>query len=76
MFLHIIPFIPQKTNAELWLILDLSEGGEIYLVAYMDGYVLNRKNGKVDKYEEIKDDIDIMERITYKDIEPHLKGRK
>jgi len=65
-----------KNKPELWLILDLSEGGEIYLVAYMDGYVLNRKNGKVDKYEEIKDDIDIMERITYKDIEPHLKGRK
>jgi hypothetical protein len=42
----------------------------------MDGYVLNRKNGKVDKYEEVKGDIDIMERMTYEDIEPHLKDRK
>ena len=64
---------PDK-NPELWLILDLTQQGEIYLVACVDGYVLNSKNGKVDKYEEIKDDIDIMERITYKDIEPHLKG--
>jgi hypothetical protein len=66
---------PDK-NPELWLILDLTQQGEIYLVAYVDGYVLNRLHGKVDKYEDVKDDIDIMERITYEDIEPHLKDRK
>jgi len=66
---------PDK-KPELWLILDLSLGGEIYLVAYMDGYVLNRLHGKVDKYEKVKSDIDIMERMTYDDIEPHLKKRK
>jgi hypothetical protein len=42
----------------------------------MDGYVLNRYNGKVEKYEDIKNDIDIMERTVYNDIEPHLKDRK
>ena len=42
----------------------------------MDGYVLNRLHGKVDKYEKVKGDIDIMERMTYNDIEPHLKDRK
>ena len=65
-----------ERNPEIWLILDLTEGGEIYLVAHMDGYVLNRHNGKVEKYEDIKNDIDIMERIVYNDIEPHLKDRK
>ena len=65
-----------NNNPEIWLILDFSDGGEIYLVAYMDGYVLNRLNGKVDKYEDIKNDIDIMERTTYNDIESHLKSRQ
>ena len=65
-----------NNNPEIWLILDVSDGGEIYLVAYMDGYVLNRLNGKVDKYEDIKNDIDIMERTTYNDIESHLKSRQ
>ena len=65
-----------NNNPEIWLILDSSDGGEIYLVAYMDGYVLNRLNGKVDKYEDIKNDIDIMERTTYNDIESHLKSRQ
>ena len=65
-----------NNNPEIWLILDFSDGGEIYLVAYMDGYVLNRLNGKVDKYEDIKNDIDIMERTTYNDIELHLKSRQ
>ena len=66
---------PDK-NPELWLILDLSHQGEIYLVVYVDGYILNRLHGKVDKYEDVKDDMDIMERITYEDIEPHLKNRR
>ena len=65
-----------NNNPEIWLILDVSDGGEIYLVAYVDGYVLNRLNGKVDKYEDIKNDIDIMERTTYNDIESHLKSRQ
>ena len=42
----------------------------------VDGYILNRLHGKVDKYEDVKDDMDIMERITYEDIEPHLKNRR
>jgi hypothetical protein len=67
--------LPDK-KPELWLILDLEFGGDIYLVAIVDGYILNRTNGKVVKYVDIKDDIDIMERIDYNDIIAHLKERK
>jgi asparagine N-glycosylation enzyme membrane subunit Stt3 len=48
-------------NPEVWLIHDLSEG-DMYLVCYVDGYILNRITGKLDKLEEIRDDLDILER--------------
>ena len=48
-------------NPEVWLIHDLSEG-DMYLVCYVDGYILNRITGKLDKFELIKDDLDILTR--------------
>ena len=67
--------LPDK-KPELWLILDLEFSGDIYLVAVIDGYILNRMNGKVEKYADVKGDIDIMERINCEDIITHLKERK
>jgi len=64
---------PRK-KAEVWLIMDMEYGG-MYLVAYADGYILNRIGGEVHLYEDIKDDLDIMTVITPEDIDFALKKR-
>lgn len=64
---------PNK-NPEVWLIHDLFYG-DMYLVCYVDGYILNRSSGKLDKYEDIKHDIDILEKHSATDIIETLKYR-
>jgi hypothetical protein len=51
---------PDK-DIELWLIHDLLYS-EIYLVCYIDGYILNRLSGKLEKYEDVSQDINILEK--------------
>lgn len=59
---------------EVWLIHDLTLG-DMYLVCYADGYILNRMNGKVEKFEHIQNDIDIMERHDAEKIINAVKER-
>lgn len=61
-------------NPEVWLIQDL-EYSDIYLVAYADGYILNRLDGELAKYEDIKDDINILKRHKSEDIIKTIKAR-
>ncbi len=63
-----------KKKAEVWLVMDMEYGG-MYLVAYADGYILNRTGGEVHLYEDIKDDLEIMTVITPEDIDFALKKR-
>lgn len=50
-----------KLDCQVWLIHDFLYS-DIYLVAYADGYILNRKNGILERYEDIKSDISVIER--------------
>jgi asparagine N-glycosylation enzyme membrane subunit Stt3 len=61
-------------NPEVWLIHDLSLG-DMYLVCYVDGYVLNRLHGKVDKFERVQNDLDILEKYKADDIVNAVKER-
>lgn len=63
-----------KKNPELWLVHDL-EYGDMYLICYVDGYILNRVSGKLEKYSDIADDIDILEKHTSEKIIEILKYR-
>ena len=54
--------------------MDMEYGG-MYLVTYADGYILNRISGEVQLYEDIKDDLDIMTKITPEDIDFAIKKR-
>ena len=65
---------PDK-DVQLWLIHDMFYG-DMYLVAYVDGYILNRSDGKVCKYEEHKKDLHIMEKFDKMKIVSTLKDRK
>lgn len=46
---------------EIWLIHDLRHG-DLYLVCYVDGFILNRITGDVEEYISIQDDLDIIEK--------------
>jgi hypothetical protein len=48
----------------------------MYLVTYVDGYILNRSDGKVCNYEENKKDLHIMEKFDKMKIISTLKERK
>ena len=63
-----------KKKPEVWLIHDLAHG-DMYLVCYVDGYILNRVDGKLYKYEDIKDDMSILEKHTAEEIIETLKYR-
>ena len=52
-------------NPEVWLVHDLSLG-DMYLVCYVDGYILNRMSGNVEKYDAIANDLDILEKHSAK----------
>jgi hypothetical protein len=47
----------------------------MYLVCYVDGYILNRSSGKLNKYEDIQNDIDILEKHAADKIIETLKYR-
>ena len=61
-----------KKDPELWLIHDLLHS-HLYLVTYVDGYILNRSSKKLEKYEDIKDDIDILNKKTKEEILQAIK---
>ncbi len=65
---------PERDN-RLWLIHDMYYG-DMYLVTYTDGFVLNRSNGKVCNYEEHKKDLHIMEKYDTNNIISTLKYRE
>jgi len=52
-------YADEDKEVELWLIHDLFHS-DIYLVVYVDGYILNRLNGEVEKYEDVKKDLNIL----------------
>lgn len=64
-----------KLESEVWLIHDLALG-DMYLVCYVDGYILNRANGKLEKYEDIKNDIDILEKYNSQTVIDNLKDSR
>lgn len=53
-------YADESKDVELWLVHDLFYSN-IYLVVYVDGYILNRASGEVEVYEEIKNDLSILE---------------
>jgi len=53
-------YADEDKDVELWLAHDLYYSN-IYLVVYVDGYILNRASGEVEVYEDIKNDLSIME---------------
>ena len=61
-------------NPELLLVHDLLHG-DIYLICVVDGYVLNRRSGKLEKYEDVKDDLNVIERHSQDFILETLKFR-
>ena len=61
-------------NPEVWLVHDLSLG-DMYLVCYVNGHVLNRLHGKVDKFERVQNDLDILEKYKADDIINAVKER-
>ncbi|MDA9374052.1 hypothetical protein N9R43_01585 [bacterium] len=63
-----------ELKPEVWLIHDLLHG-DMYLVCYVDGYVLNRITGEVDKFERVQDDIDILKRFDASSIINNVKAR-
>ena len=63
-----------KKKPEVWLIHDLAHG-DMYLVCYVDGYILNRVDGKLYKYKDIEDDMSVLEKHTAEEIIETLKYR-
>ncbi len=62
---------PEKDN-QLWLVHDMYYG-DMYLVAYSEGYILNRANNEICVYEEVKKDLDIIKKYDTSDIITTLK---
>lgn len=63
-----------KTNPEVWLVHDLLHG-DMYLVCHVNGYILNRMSGKVEKYTDVADDLDILEKHDAEKIVNAVKDR-
>ena len=52
-------YADETKDTELWLVHDLLHSN-IYLVVYVDGYILNRASGEVELYETVKNDLSIL----------------
>lgn len=63
-----------KLEPEVWLVHDLAHG-DMYLVCYADGYILNRITGKLEKYKDVANDLDILEKHSYEKIIETIKFR-
>jgi hypothetical protein len=61
-------------DPELMLIHDLYYG-DMYLICVVDGWILNRRNGIVEKLEDVSKDIDILKRFSKDFIIDTLKFR-
>ena len=67
--------VPEKDN-QLWLVHDMYYG-DMYLVVYSEGYILNRANGKICEYDEVnKKDLDILKKYDINEVISTLKYRK
>jgi hypothetical protein len=64
---------PDK-EPELVLIHDLLYG-DIYLVCIVDGWILNRSSGNVERFEDVATDIDILRHYTKEFVMDTLKFR-
>lgn len=49
--------------------------GDMYLICVVDGWILNRRNGIVEKLEDVSKDIDILKRFSKDFIIDTLKFR-
>jgi hypothetical protein len=72
---YTIDFAYPEKDVQLWLVHDMLHG-DMYLVTYVDGYILKRSDGKVCNYEENKKDLHIMEKFDKMKIISTLKERK
>ncbi|MDA8882903.1 hypothetical protein N9I00_00690 [bacterium] len=64
---------PDK-DPELLLIHDLLHG-DMYLICVVDGWVLNRRSGILEKFEDVSKDFDILKRFSKEFILNTLKFR-
>ena len=63
-----------KLEPEVWLVHDLAHG-DMYLVCYVDGYILNRITGELDKFDLVQNDLDILNKYTASTIINAVKDR-
>ena len=63
-----------KLEPEVWLVHDLAHG-DMYLVCYVDGYILNRITGELDKFELVQNDLDVLKKYTASTIIDAVKDR-
>ena len=47
----------------------------MYLVCYVDGYILNRITGELDKFELVQNDLDVLKKYTASTIIDEVKDR-
>jgi hypothetical protein len=71
---YTVNFARPDLEPEVWLVHDLLHG-DMYLVCYVNGYILNRITGDVDKYDLVRDDLDIMARHSASKILNTIKSR-
>lgn len=59
-------------DPELWLVHDLLHS-DIYLITIVDGLVLNRRSGVIEKLDEIIDDLDVLEKHSKDKVMTNVK---
>ena len=62
----------ETKDVEIWAIHDLLHT-DMYLIAVVDGYVLNRMSGKVENLEDVKSDLNILAKHTKDEVITELK---
>lgn len=62
------------SNPEVWLVHDMSMG-DMYLVCYVDGYILNRLTGVLEKFDLIQNDLHVMNKYSASTIINAVKDR-
>lgn len=71
LFYTIVHTFPEK-EPELWLIHDLLHT-DMYLLTIVDGYVLNRSSGEIELFDDVKNDLNILEKHTKQSVMDAIK---
>lgn len=71
LFYTIVHTFPEK-EPELWLIHDLLHT-DMYLIAIIDGYVLNRDSGEVELLADVQSDLHILTKHTKEEVMTAVK---